>query len=88
MLCGIYLLYVLLVIINKVGKRSRTDKATFGWTRMEVVGGLMNGTFLLAICFSIMLEAIHRFLEPASMYDSYIVIIITILSVYAIISGV
>lgn len=37
-----------------------------GWTRMEVVGGLMNGTFLLAICFTIFMEAIHRLTEDES----------------------
>jgi len=47
----------------KVARRSRTDSHTFGWTRMEVIGGLMNGTFLLAICFFILLEAIQRLAE-------------------------
>lgn len=42
-----------------------TLKSTFGWTRIEVVAALMNGTFLLAICFSIFIEAIQRFIVGA-----------------------
>ena len=44
-------------------RRSPTAIASYGWTRMEVIGALMNGTFLMATCFNISLEAIHRFQE-------------------------
>jgi len=39
---------------------------TFGWARAEVVGALINAVFLYALCFSITVEAIKRFLvlEP------------------------
>merc|ERR1719397_2302027 len=39
---------------------------TFGWARAEVVGALINAVFLIALCFSITVEAIKRFLviEP------------------------
>ena len=32
--------------------------------RAEVIGGLVNGVFLIAVCFFIILEAIQRFIEP------------------------
>ena len=35
---------------------------TYGWARAEVVGALINSVFLLALCFSITVEAIQRFL--------------------------
>ncbi|XP_076809498.1 proton-coupled zinc antiporter SLC30A1-like isoform X2 [Clavelina lepadiformis] len=37
---------------------------TFGWIRFEVVGALINATFLLALCVSIFMEAIEKFYEP------------------------
>lgn len=36
---------------------------TFGWTRAEVLGALVNATFLLAMCLSIFMSAIARFVE-------------------------
>lgn len=37
---------------------------TFGWVRFEILGALINSTFLLALCISITLEAIEKFTEP------------------------
>lgn len=37
---------------------------TLQWQRAEVLGALINGVFLLALCLSIFLEAIQRFFEP------------------------
>lgn len=36
----------------------------FQWQRAEVLGALINGVFLLALCLSIFLEAVQRFFEP------------------------
>eukprot|EP00961_Rhodomonas_salina_P179114 2416851-Rhodomonas_salina.1 len=33
---------------------------SFGWRRAEVVGAFANGCFLLAVCFTISLEAIEK----------------------------
>uniref|UniRef100_H2YRV6 Zinc transporter 1 n=1 Tax=Ciona savignyi TaxID=51511 RepID=H2YRV6_CIOSA len=38
---------------------------TFGWVRFEVVGALINATFLLALCISILMEAIEKFYDPS-----------------------
>ena len=38
------------------------SRNTYGWARAEVVGALINSVFLLALCFSITVEAIQRFL--------------------------
>uniref|UniRef100_F6Z370 Uncharacterized protein n=1 Tax=Ciona intestinalis TaxID=7719 RepID=F6Z370_CIOIN len=40
---------------------------TFGWVRFEVVGALINATFLLALCISIMMEAIEKFYDPGGL---------------------
>merc|ERR1719259_654571 len=44
---------------------------TFGWVRFEVVGALVNATFLLALCLTI---AIEKFLKPELMTDPVLVL--------------
>jgi len=56
MLFGIYAL--------RLSKRPPTETATYGWLRIEVIGGLVNGAFLVGISFLIFLESITRFFEP------------------------
>ena len=34
------------------------SKNTFGWARAEVLGALVNAVFLVALCFSITVEAL------------------------------
>jgi cation diffusion facilitator family transporter len=36
------------------------SKNTFGWARAEVLGALINAVFLIALCFSITIEACKR----------------------------
>lgn len=36
-------------------------KYSYGWHRAEILAALINGVFLLALCFSIFMEAIERF---------------------------
>lgn len=38
-----------------------SEKATFGYKRADVIGGMINGIFLFSVCFFITLEAIQRF---------------------------
>jgi len=37
-----------------------SDKNTYGWARAEVLGALVNAVFLMALCFTILIEAIQR----------------------------
>lgn len=39
------------------------SKNTFGWARAEVLGALVNAVFLVALCFSISVESIKRFID-------------------------
>ncbi|VVC91732.1 zinc transporter 1 isoform X1 [Leptidea sinapis] len=39
------------------------SKNTFGWARAEVLGALVNAVFLVALCFSITVEAVQRFIN-------------------------
>lgn len=36
---------------------------TYGWARAEVIAGLVNSVFLLAVCFMISIENIEKFIE-------------------------
>ena len=62
MLSDVISLIIALVAVNMSKKTS--PRNTFGWVRAEVLGSLVNSVFLLALCFSITVEAINRFVEP------------------------
>jgi len=46
-----------------MANKKRTNKATFGMARMEVIGGLANGCFLMAIALNIFLEAVTKLIK-------------------------
>ena len=71
MLSDVIALLVALVSIRISPKE--WSKNTYGWARAEVVGALINSVFLLALCFSITVEAIQRFLvsQAHSNTDSF-----------------
>lgn len=50
------------IVLQVASRSSKTN--TFGWVRAEVLGALINGVFLLALCFSIFIESITRLIEP------------------------
>jgi hypothetical protein len=41
----------------------KTKKNTFGWQRAEVLGALVNTVFLIALCFTIVVASLQRFIE-------------------------
>ncbi|XP_037967891.1 zinc transporter 1 isoform X2 [Plutella xylostella] len=45
------------------------SKNTFGWARAEVLGALVNAVFLVALCFSITVEAVKRFFNKEDIHD-------------------
>jgi zinc transporter 1 len=49
---------------------------TYGWQRAETLGALINGVFLVALCLSIFLEAIQRFVEPQEVSHPKLVLIV------------
>lgn len=46
-------------------------RLSYGWHRAEILAALINGVFLLALCFSISLEAIERFFNPSGEFTSF-----------------
>jgi zinc transporter 1 len=51
------------IIAVRISKR-RSDINTYGWVRAEVVGANINTVFLLALCLTIVFDAIKRFIQP------------------------
>ncbi|XP_076312006.1 uncharacterized protein LOC143225825 isoform X2 [Tachypleus tridentatus] len=49
-------------------------KNTFGWARAEVLGALVNSIFLMALCFSIFVEALKRFFEPEEIHNPVLIL--------------
>lgn len=46
------------------------------WQRAETLGALINGVFLVALCLSIFLEAIQRFVEPQEVSNPKLILIV------------
>ena len=46
------------------------------WQRAETLGALVNGVFLVALCLSIFLEAIQRIVEPQTVSNPKLILIV------------
>lgn len=55
------------LVALRFSKKDSSKKNTFGWSRAEVLGSLVNAVFLLALCFTILIDSVTRFLEPESL---------------------
>jgi zinc transporter 1 len=62
-------LLVALYAIKLADKTSSDSKYSYGWQRAEILGSLVNGVFLLALCFSIFLEAVQRFFSTPGLFS-------------------
>lgn len=51
------------LIAHNLSERPPSDEMSFGWARTEVLGGLCNAVFLLAVCLTIFCDAIERFVD-------------------------
>ncbi|KAK5992868.1 Vacuolar zinc transporter ZRC1 [Cladobotryum mycophilum] len=57
-------------------QKATTDEFTFGWVRAEILGAFFNAVFLIALCVSILLEAITRFFEPPEINNPKLILIV------------
>ncbi|KAI5366285.1 putative cation efflux protein [Septoria linicola] len=61
----------------KAANRTATPKMyTYGYQRAETLGALVNGVFLVALCVTIFLDAIQRFVEPQEVSNPKLVLIV------------
>ncbi|CAN9497481.1 unnamed protein product [Ophioblennius macclurei] len=74
MLSDVIALIVGLVSVRFAKKIHATNKNTFGWIRAEVIGALVNAVFLTALCFTIVLNAIQRVIEPHQIDNPLVVV--------------
>ncbi|KAJ8099375.1 cation efflux protein [Lipomyces tetrasporus] len=64
MLNDVFSLVVALWAVKVANSRAASSEYSYGWQRAEILGALVNGVFLLALCLTIFLEALQRFVEP------------------------
>uniref|UniRef100_A0A914PS81 Zinc transporter 1 n=1 Tax=Panagrolaimus davidi TaxID=227884 RepID=A0A914PS81_9BILA len=69
---------IIALISLKISQRPSNAKHTFGWVRAEVLGALVNGVFLLALCLSIFLESLERIIDLQPIEKPWIVLIVGI----------
>jgi solute carrier family 30 (zinc transporter), member 1 len=63
------------IIAVRFSKR-RSAVNTYGWVRAEVVGANVNTVFLLALCLTIVFDAIRRFLDPEPIENVNLLLIV------------
>lgn len=54
----------------------QTQKNTFGWIRAEILGAFVNAVFLIALCFSILVESLKRLVEIEKIHDPKLLLIV------------
>ncbi|CAD6442095.1 e8efd19c-7341-4ced-b006-7e6c30f09fd3 [Sclerotinia trifoliorum] len=60
----------------KAARRNITDKYSFGFLRAEILGAFFNAVFLIALCVSIVLEAVGRFFDPPEIGEPKLILIV------------
>jgi zinc transporter 1 len=64
------------LIAHRMSKKPPTATMTFGFARTEVLGGLVNATFLLAVCLMILFDAIERFVDPPEIQQPLLFLVV------------
>ncbi|CAE6425309.1 unnamed protein product [Rhizoctonia solani] len=64
---------VLSLVLSSSGASA---KYSYGWHRAEILAALINGVFLLALCFSIFMEAIERFFSTPEISNPRLVVVV------------
>lgn len=78
MLNDVMSLIVALYAIKLTNATAIDSRYSYGWHRAEILAALINGVFLLALCFSIFLEAIVRFFDTPDISNPKLVVIVGI----------
>ncbi|KAF7864075.1 hypothetical protein EAF04_007040 [Stromatinia cepivora] len=60
----------------KAARRNTSDKYSFGFLRAEILGAFFNAVFLIALCVSIVLEAVGRFFDPPEIGEPKLILIV------------
>ena len=65
----------------------KSQKNTYGWARAEVVGALVNAVFLIALCFTIFVEALERLVGDEHIHNPDMMLIVGALGLVINIAG-
>ncbi|XP_061436688.1 proton-coupled zinc antiporter SLC30A1-like [Lethenteron reissneri] len=76
MLSDVIALGVALLAVRLAGRTRPTRRNSFGWARAEVAGALVNSVFLVALCVTIVLEALGRFAAPRTVERPLLVVVV------------
>ncbi|KAF8898665.1 cation efflux protein [Infundibulicybe gibba] len=76
MLNDVMSLIVALYAIKLTASTSTDSRYSYGWHRAEILAALINGVFLLALCFSISLEALQRFFATPEISNPRLIVIV------------
>ncbi|KAJ7716759.1 cation efflux protein [Mycena metata] len=76
MLNDVMSLIVALYAIKLTEQSANDSRYSYGWHRAEILAALINGVFLVALCFSIGLEALERFFAAPEITNPRLVIIV------------
>ncbi|KAL8839130.1 MAG: hypothetical protein Q9205_004329 [Flavoplaca limonia] len=87
MLNDVLSLCVGLWAVKVANEKSSSKMYTYGWQRAETLGALVNGVFLVALCLSIFLDAIQRFVEPQTVSNPRLVLIVGCFGLFSNILG-
>lgn len=88
LLSDVLSLVVGLYAIRLAARKSyQVTKLTYGYQRAEILGALVNAIFLVALCFSIFVDAIHRFAEIEEVRDPLFVCYVGIAGLVVNIAG-
>ncbi|KAJ1327758.1 solute carrier family 30 (zinc transporter) member 1 [Microdochium nivale] len=60
----------------KAAKNPSTDRYSYGWLRAEILGAFFNAVFLIALCVSIILEAVTRLVDPPEITNPELILIV------------
>lgn len=64
------------VKLSQSGSEKRDPRYSYGWQRAEILGALINGVFLLALCFSIFMEALERLFNVSEVKNPRLVVVV------------
>lgn len=76
MLSDVISLIVGFLALRYSKKSRKTARNTFGWQRAEVLGALINAVFLIALCFTILVEGLKRMVVVEEITNAWLVLIV------------
>ncbi|KAL1893390.1 Zinc resistance conferring protein [Ceratocystis pirilliformis] len=60
----------------RAAQKASDDKYSYGYLRAEILGAFFNAVFLIALCVSIVLEALGRLIEPSEISNPQVMLIV------------